>query len=319
MLPCGGLQWMYRPLRGNPQVRDALKGGLSMPYRHAHYFLAAVLLVILVGFWASYFAPLGRPMPLAFHVHAISSMAWIGLLLAQHFTIHRRANALHRQMGLASFALFPFLMLGFMMILDLSAARYAAQESDFILYAGPSFGLGMVVSNAAYLTLFYLAMKHRRNVKLHAGFMLATPMILFESPFARIIGNYMPWMNVIGSEGPQGLFDAIVICDMMMAALALALYLMDRKHGLPWLVAIFFLVVQSIVMWFVPFFNDIVGPPFAAYAALPEAVTLSLGLGLGVAAGWLGWEAGKPPTRKSGARKTGARKTGARTAIAKAD
>jgi hypothetical protein len=272
-----------------------------VPYRHAHYFLGVVLLVIVTGFWASYFAPLGNSMPLAFHVHAISSMAWIGLLLAQHFAIHRRANALHRQMGLASFALFPFLMLGFMMILNLSASRYAAQESDFILYAGPSFGLGMLVSNAAYLTLFYLAMKHRRNVKLHAGFMLATPMILFESPFSRIIGNYMPWMNVIGSEGPQGLFDTIVIGDMIMAALAITLYFMDRKHGLPWLVAIFFLVLQSIVMWFAPFYGSIIGPAFAAYAAIPEAVTLPLGAALGSAAGWLGWEAGKPPARKPAA------------------
>lgn len=270
-----------------------------MPYRHAHYFLIGVFLVILLGFWASYFAPLGTPMPLAFHVHAISSMAWIGLLIAQHTAIHRRANALHKQMGLASFALFPFLMLGFMMILNLSASRYAGQESEFIMYAGPSFGFGMIISNAAYLTLFYFAMKHRRNVKLHAGYLLATPMILFESPFGRVIDRYIPQLNVIGSEGFQGLFDTIVISDMMMAALALVLYLMDRKHGAPWLVTMFFLVLQSIVMWFTPFYNDVLGPLFAAYATLPETVTLPLGLILGVAAGWLGWEAGKPPTRQS--------------------
>ena len=268
-----------------------------MPYRHAHFFLIGVLLVILTGFWASYFAQVTGPIPLAFHVHAVSSLAWVGLLLVQHVAIHRRANALHKQMGLASFALFPFLMLGFMMILNLSAGRYAAQESDFIMYAGPSFGFGMVVSNAAYLTLFYLAMKHRRNVKLHAGYMLATPMILFESPFSRIMGSFMPWMNVIGSEWPQALFDTIVISDLMMAALALVLYLRDRKHGAPWLVAIFFLVLQSIVMWFAPFYNDVLGGPFAAYAALPQAVTLSIGLILGIAAGWFGWQAGKPPAR----------------------
>lgn len=270
-----------------------------MPYRHAHLFLIAVLLVILAGFWASYFAQVGGPMPLAFHLHALSSMAWICLLITQHVAIHRRANAFHKQMGLASFALFPFLMLGFMMILNLSASRYAGQESAFILYAGPSFGFGMVVSNAAYLTLFYLAMKHRRNVKLHAGYLLATPMILFESPFSRIMGQVCPWMNVIGSEGVQSLFDMIVISDMMMAALALVLYLRDRKHGAPWLVAIFFLVLQSFVMWFTPFYNDVLGPPFAAYAALPEAVTLSLGLLLGVAAGWFGWEAGKPRRKQA--------------------
>ncbi|MEE4287958.1 MAG: hypothetical protein V2J14_01195 [Erythrobacter sp.] len=268
-----------------------------MPYRHAHYFLFAVLLVIAVGFWASYFARVGGgPMPLAFHVHAVSSMAWIGLLIAQHVAIHRRANALHRQMGMASFALFPLLLLGFMMILNLSAERYAAQESPFIMYVGPSFFFGMVVSNAAYLTLFYLAMKHRRNVKLHAGYMLATPMILFESPFSRIIGDWIPWMNVIGSEGMHGLLDSIVIGDMIMVAFAAVLYLRDRKHGAPWLVAIFFLLLQSLVMWNAPFVGGL-GPVFAAYTAVPDAITASLGLAMGAAAGWLGWQAGKPPER----------------------
>ena len=269
-----------------------------MPYRHAHFFLIGVFLVILIGFWGSYFARIGQPVPLAFHVHAISSLAWVGLLIAQHVAIHRRANALHKQMGLASFALFPLLMLGFMMIINFSAEGYAGQQSDFIMHVGPSFGIGMVISNAAYLALFYLAMKHRRSIKLHAGYMLATPMILFESPFGRIMERFLPWMNVIGSEGPQAVLDAIVISNLMMVALALVLYLRDRKHGAPWLVAIFFLVLQSIVMWYAPFVEAL-GPAFSAYAALPQLVTLSLGLAMGVAAGWLGWQAGKPPERRA--------------------
>lgn len=41
-----------------------------MPYRHAHYFVGFVLLVIMVGFWASYFSVV-KAVPLAFHVHAV--------------------------------------------------------------------------------------------------------------------------------------------------------------------------------------------------------------------------------------------------------
>lgn len=36
---------------------------------------------------------------------------------------------------------------------------------------------------------------------------------------------------------------------------------------------------------------------FAAYATIPEPVALVVGLALGGAAGWLGWEAGKSPKR----------------------
>lgn len=266
-----------------------------MPYRQAHYFVGFVLLVILTGFWASYFS-VANAVPTAFHVHAISSMTWLLLLIAQHVAIHRRANALHRQMGKASFALFPFLILGFAMIINVSAERFAARESAFIAYLGPSFGIGMMVAIAAYVTLFYLALKHRRRVRLHAGYMLATPLILFESPFSRVMGTVFPWMNVIGSEGFHGLLDMIVLSNAMAIGFALALYFRDRRNGAPWLVAAGFMATQSVVMWFGPWI-----PAFAvlfdAYSAIPPSATLVAAIAIGAATAWLGWQEGKPPRR----------------------
>lgn len=262
-----------------------------MPYRHAHYFVGAVLLVILAGFWASYFTLLGE-VPLAFHIHAVSSMTWLALLIAQHVTIHRKGNVLHKQMGKASFALFPFLILGFVMIINVTANTYSTSPNPFILYNGPAFGVGMTIAIAAYLTLFYLALKHRRNVKLHAGYMLATPLILFESPFSRMMDQLFPWMNFIGSEGFHGVLDTIAISDGIAIIFAMTLYFMDRKHGAPWLVASFFMALQAVVMWTAPSI-PIFATLFAAYTTIPEGVTLLTGVALGAAAAWFGWEAGK--------------------------
>ena len=267
-----------------------------MPYKHAHYFVGAVLLVILGGFWASYFSVVGGPMPLAFHVHAVTSMVWLMLLIAQHVAIHRRANALHKQMGKASFALFPLLILGFVMIINVSAQNFAAETSPFIMHNGPSFGIGMAVAISAYLTLFYLALKNRRNVKLHAGYMLATPMILFESPFSRLMDQVFPWLNYIQAEGFQAVQGSIVVSNSFVIAFALALYFRDRKHGAPWLVAIFFMALQSVLMWSgtsIPAFAAL----FGAYATIPEGITLLVGLALGGAAGWFGWRAGGAPAK----------------------
>lgn len=269
-----------------------------MPYRHAHYFVGVVLLIIMGGFWASYFSRVGGSMPVAFHVHAVTSISWLLLLIAQHVAIHRRANALHKQMGRASFVLFPLLILGFTMIINVSAQRYASAESPFIVHNGPAFGIGMVVAIAAYLTLFYQALRTRRNVRLHAGYMLATPMILFESPFGRLIADYFPWMNIIGSEGVHAVQDNIVISDAIMIALAMTLYFMDRKHGAPWLVASFFMALQAVTMWFAPFIPA-VGNLFGAYAAITPAATMTAGVALGIAAAWFGWEAGKAPVKRT--------------------
>lgn len=261
-----------------------------MPYRYGHYYVGFVLLVILGGFWASYWSLFGK-VPLAFHLHAISSSAWLLLLIVQSVAIHRRSNAFHRQMGWASFALFPFLILGFVMIIDVSANRYASAESPFILHNGPSFGIGMLIAIAAYLTLFYLALKNRRKVKLHAGYMLATPLILFESPFSRVLDQYLPWTNFIGSEGPHAVQDVIAISDGLAVIFALTLYFLDRKNGAPWLVASFFMALQAVVMWNAPFVPQL-GPVFSAYAQIPLAITATAGIVAGGLAGWLGWRAG---------------------------
>lgn len=267
-----------------------------MPYKHAHYGIAFVLLVILIGFWASYFAVAGTG-PLAFHIHALASIAWLLVILLQHITIHRRANAFHRQMGKASIWFFPLLMLGFVMIINVSAQRFAEAENPHAIQVTPAFGIGMIVAMAAYFTLFYQALRNRRNVKLHAGYMLATPLILFESPFSRIMGQYLPWMNVIGSDGPHALIDTIVIGNALAAAFAAWLYLRHREHGAPWLLVIFFTTLQSVAMWFAPT-APFVGQIFGIYARIPDFVTMALGVGIGILAGWLGWRAGLSPARK---------------------
>ncbi len=223
-----------------------------MAHHHGLYYVGFVLLFILVGFWASYWSPIAN-VPLAFHVHAISSTTWLWLLIIQSVAIHRRSNAFHKQKGRASSALFPFLILGFVMIIEVSAQRYAKGESEFIMHHDPAFGIGMVIAISAYLALFYQALKNRRNINLHAGYMLAIPLILFESPFSRVIDSLFPWMSFIGSGDLHTAQDTIVISDGTAIAFAMTLYFMDRKHGAPWLVASFFMALQAVVMWNAPF------------------------------------------------------------------
>ncbi len=266
-----------------------------MPYRHAPYFVGGVLLIVVLGFWASYWSPIGK-VPIAFHVHAITSSIWLILLIVQQIAIQRRRTDLHRQLGLASFVLFPLLMAGFMMIVDVSAQSYAAAGSAFAIHNTPAFGIGTFIAMSAYLTLFYLALKHRRQVRLHAGFMLASPIILFESPFSRVLPEYLPWLNVIGSTGPHEVLDTILIPDLIASAFALVLYFMHRKHGLPWLLAAVFTAVQGVVMWCAPFIPQL-GPWFGAYAQIPLPLTVSIGIGAGALVTWLGWRAGAPPQR----------------------
>ncbi len=109
--------------------------------------------------------------------------------------------------------------------------RYANYFAGFVLltiivgfwgsYFTPSFGLSMVFAIVAYLVLFYLALRNRRSVRLHAGYMLATPLVLFESPFSRIMLDHLPFLVFTGAGFPQRILDAIVISMAMAIAFAL--------------------------------------------------------------------------------------------------
>lgn len=265
-----------------------------MPYRYAPHFTALMVLITIAGFWPSYFAPISQ-VPLAFHVHAFTAMLWLLLIIAQSIAIQRRQNALHRTLGKASFVLFPLVIFGFVMILNGMATRYVSAASPDDLVASPGFSFMVLIAIAAFLALFYNALKFRRNVRLHAGYLLATPMILFESSFGRLQDRAFPWLNVIDSEGSHAIMDSIPINNTMMTAFALALYFMDRRNGAPWLMVSAFLTVHSL-MWFAPYF-EFPGRFLYLYGQVPPSVSLSVGLLAGMAATYFGWQAGKLPER----------------------
>jgi hypothetical protein len=132
--------------------------------------------------------------------------------------------------------------------------------------------------------------------------MLATPLILFESPFSRLMEQAFPWMNFIGSEGPMAVLDTIAISDGLAILFAMTLYFMDRKHGAPWLVASAFMATQAVVMWFapaIPLFNTL----FQLYAILSPELTVLTGMLVAVLVGYFGWLRGvraiRPPVQTS--------------------
>jgi hypothetical protein len=267
-----------------------------MPYRHANYFVGFTLFVIILGFWDSYFVPIAQ-VPLAFHVHAFTATSWVILLMFQHWSIHGGSRKAHRIAGRLSLALFPFLIVGFVMIIDVSAKAYAANESPVASFLGPSFGLSMLFAIIAYLVLYYQALRNRRNVILHAGYMLTTPLVLFESPFSRIVIDHLPFLIFTGSDFPQRILDSIVISMAMAIAFALVIYLRDRRHGMPFLVAAGIMFLQAVSMYFGTSL-DWVRHGFVVYAEVPTTATVLVGLLLGAAVSWFGWRPVKRSSRR---------------------
>jgi hypothetical protein len=256
-----------------------------------------VLAVIAVGFWPSYFAKVGGA-PWQFHAHGVASSLWVVLVATQSWTAHNKQLPLHRAAGKTSLMLFPFLIAGLFAIIDITAKGYVAGEGPLRALLGSNFLIGMAVAAAAYVTLYYRALKYRRKVWLHSGYLLGTPIILFESPFSRILSEYVPLFAIAGPQDFGKLIPTILAADALALAFCLAVAWRFGERARPFLVTAGFVALQMATM-------GLMGGAAWLWSLLrwigevPSLAVVATGFAIGAATSWAGWQAGKRPVLRT--------------------
>jgi len=274
-------------------------GNHIMPYRHASYWMLGLIAVILVGFWPSYFA-VAPSAAWQFHAHGIAASLWVLMVTAQSWTAQSKSQLpLHRAAGKASLFLFPFLIAGLAAIIDRQSRDFVGGDPVNLAY-GPGFMIGTMVAMAAYVTVYYRALKFRRKVWVHAGYMLSTPLILFESPFSRAASFVVPAFKVTNPPDFSPVMASIQWSMAIELAIIAAIWWRVRERASPFLVTACFIVVEMLAMGFassVPALSRL--DTFIGH--LPDATIVLTGFVIGGAASWFGWQAGKRPTVPIGA------------------
>ena len=120
-----------------------------MPYRHAHWFLLAIVPLAALAFWPAYISRIVTA-PAEMHLHGVTASLWLALLVAQSMTIHANRTAAHRTLGAASLGLFPLFLAGGATIFLGMAQRYAEGASPFYTLYAPGLALIDLVSVAAF-------------------------------------------------------------------------------------------------------------------------------------------------------------------------
>jgi hypothetical protein len=265
-----------------------------MPYPRAPYYVLLCMAVIVAGFWPSYFA-LWSTVPWQFHAHGVAASIWVIMVLAQSLSAHRKELLpLHRAVGKASLLLFPFLIGGLFAIIDVTASKFAAGQGPTTMMFGGSFLLGLLVAVAAYVLLYYRALKYRRKVWLHSGYMLATPLILWESPFSRLLGGFMPGLTIRGPEDFHRILPSIewAMATALLFCIVVRWRVGERAH--PFAVAGVLIAIEMVAMGLL---GDLpaVRSALVALGGLPSTTLVMTGFAIGAATSWAGWQAGKRP------------------------
>lgn len=259
-----------------------------MPYLHAWLFIVALIAATIFAFWRSYFGILSTA-PAGFHIHGVTASLWMVLLLAQSWTPHRGQMALHRNLGRFTFVALPLFAAGAMGVVHSMAAGTVGGDPFYHLWGAP-LALIDIFAFGAVLYAAGMALRHRRNVRLHAGYMLSTALPLLSPVLGRVVNQVVPGLTIRGPQDFPLFGSGVQVANVSAAAIALWLWRRDPRIGRPWAIALGLIVIQ-IVGFQLASASTTADAAIAALATVPLPVMLAFGLAAGTATVVVGWNA----------------------------
>ena len=151
-------------------------------FQQSTYFFIGLLALAILGFWPSYFARFfdgSADFNAYFHFHAVTALLWILMLITQPILIRKKKTSLHRFLGKFSYLLIPMI---FISVILLAHHRITGEESDLGLSLWIPFKDLFVLGIA-----FFIAIRYRRSMQIHARGMIAAGIVLIEPALVRFI------------------------------------------------------------------------------------------------------------------------------------
>ena len=224
-----------------PPARTVARAAAVPPLYHvAVRLFATFTLAMILAFWPSYFSRLTAQPSLHHHAHGLAMTLWLGLLVTQAALIRSGRRALHRQIGLVSYALVPVIV-----VVTARFAHYTLQEVPALGSYGLFFLALVLLTLVAFVTLFALAMVYRGQPAVHARFMIATLFPLFTPVTDRLIGRFAP--SVFGmvptlDGSPLVQCSGFLLADAILAGLAIWDWRRNQRQ-------VFFVALALIVVY----------------------------------------------------------------------
>ena len=209
---------------------SAPRGADITGYRNAAPFFALLVLMAVPAFWPSYLHPERVEADFHVHLHGIAMLLWSAMLIAQPWLIRAGKWKLHRQLGKASYAIAPLVVVSTLLLARYRLTQPYPPDQLYFLYLQ----LGLI---AIFAVAYAQAIRYRKSAAVHARYMVCTALTLVDPIVARLL--YIAF----GIEPPamQALTYALV--DVILVYL----WMRDRRLGsnagvFPRMLALFILV-----------------------------------------------------------------------------
>lgn len=159
-------------------------------YNNSHYIFIGLAIICFMGFYKTYFGSIASFSSTKFvvHCHTITITIWLFILIIQPIFIIQKKIAIHKLSGRLTYYLFPFIII-FMLLMEKSL--YQKLEFEHSPHQNNLAGLFGPFTNTLPFALFYLlALKYKKDVGVHARYMVGTGLMLLSSGLWRIFHRW---------------------------------------------------------------------------------------------------------------------------------
>ncbi|MFV2059991.1 MAG: hypothetical protein ACC653_04855 [Gammaproteobacteria bacterium] len=153
-----------------------------MTFYKSRYYFIALLFLVFIAFWESYFSKLFDGVTSYIHFHAITMLLWVFMLITQVFLLKYNRHSLHKIIGRFSYGLVPLLVISLILLAHSQITIY-----DFGITYTRLYILFLQLSLLAIFIIAYsLAIFFRKSPVKHARYMISTSLTLIDPAVARL-------------------------------------------------------------------------------------------------------------------------------------
>jgi len=239
-----------------PPVLD--RTGSRPSYSYAHWYVLGALGVVVLGFWPSFFRPMGSGTVLR-NVHGVTSTLWYLALMLQSFLMSRGNVKWHRRV-----APFVVLLLPVLVVSALMATRVMLTSSALPPPIRPHIAYLDVTTTALLVVLFGLALRNRRTPPAHKRYMVSTVFIGFPPALTRF---YVRTFGPAAMLPFGGIHLAFITAEIVLAVLMLVDWRMGERRR--WAYPITFVTFVAIQLLMVPVSGTSAWLAFCRWFAAP--------------------------------------------------
>jgi hypothetical protein len=186
-------------------------------YQKSYVYFIGFFLLMLVGFWFTYFTRISEQENYRMHTHGAALVLWCVMLVVQPYLISIKKYALHRQLGTASYVLMPIFV-----YTTLDLLHYRLPD---VMTTMDFFSVALVLNAVIAVAIFYvLAIIYRKKPTVHARYMVCTLFPMITPVTDRIHHIYFPstigWLPTIEGN-PVVPVVGFALADLLLVILCI--------------------------------------------------------------------------------------------------